>query len=157
MIRPFNKIRLAYLDELENDPGVMSALKPTMGEILSEWITIKNPKGKSYWPESIQSKPIDDRDIFTTKKYISIWGYLDIEFREDNDIEFAIYSGASVFYYNPEFDCMALVGSASPRAQDQIDVILMVATLSMRGNLPDLMGTSLSYGEVYNLYKEWKK
>jgi len=149
----FSKIRLAYLEDMINDPSVQKAIrKSTPEDYLDHWTYVNNPSGKSDWPKSLQDR--DDhsgRADFTVSNVVSIWS--DDPIHVQNNGRFAFTENRVDFYYSEEFDCLVYVGGGHRRSVEEINKTLIVTLARLKDG--DLHAGNWPMERIDIYYDKW--
>jgi len=145
----FNKIRLSYLDDLENDPEIMEAIKDPIEEYLNDWIYVEDPADKSDWPAAAQ-KLSESEHGFSTPGYIGAWTSSEIGFFLTNmgSFEYDENDGASYFYH-PESHVLAFFNPEVDLSLEDRKKIVILASLFFDGKLID--DSIMTKGHKYDI------
>ena len=151
-MKPFKKIRLAYLDDLENDPEVMGSLEKNPEELRGQWIEIVNPKSKEDWPEVIQDKSDPSNKFFDVADVGLIHKDASLHFYENGQFEY--WGDDRRLFYNEQFDCMIYTDASWEFPDGMIDKALIVALLDLKREI-DVMPRHLDSGDISVVYQYW--
>ena len=154
MPKPFNKIRLSYLEDMINDPEVMNSIRKDPESLRNQWIEVASPKGRSDWPEEVQALA-PNSGIFKIPSFAMIHMDGSLHFF-DSMGGFDYARVGMTFFYNKEFNYIAYIDSdfrvsINPKTLDRILVVTLLNLKKEIGTQP----AKLDPGEIKVIYEYW--